>query len=339
MRRQVYIRPGRYSREMNVPAVAAIGASLLVLAGCGAPRPPVRLPASEAAPALAGELRVGVAGAGGPEIRRVPLEEYVEAAILSEFAPASGTPHDVARMFELQAVLARTFAVAHRGRHRSEGFDLCAATHCQLYEAERLSTSRWREAARGAARRTAGEILWHDASPAQALFHADCGGHTSAPAEVWPAGATLPYLRALADGGPAGQAHSTWEYEIGNGLMLRALEADPRTRMGGRLSDIRVRARDTAGRARRVTLQGARGVEIPGEVLREVLVRAFGPRSIRSTLFEVRKVGSGWRFSGRGFGHGVGLCQAGAYARIRAGDPPAAVLAIYYPGAIRVRLR
>jgi hypothetical protein len=37
-------------------------------------------------------------------------------------------------------------------------------------------------------------------------------------------------------------------------------------------------------------------------------------------------------FEGRGFGHGVGLCQAGAFARIMAGGKPAAVLARYYPG-------
>jgi hypothetical protein len=39
-------------------------------------------------------------------------------------------------------------------------------------------------------------------------------------------------------------------------------------------------------------------------------------------------------FSGRGYGHGVGLCQAGALARLRAGATPADVMRYYYPGVV-----
>jgi stage II sporulation protein D len=75
-----------------------------------------------------------------------------------------------------------------------------------------------------------------------------------------------------------------------------------------------------------------------GEDLRAALTRAFGARSIRSTLFTVRREGDDLVFTGRGFGHGVGLCQAGALARVRAGATPGAVLRYYYPGTALARL-
>ena len=63
-----------------------------------------------------------------------------------------------------------------------------------------------------------------------------------------------------------------------------------------------------------------------------MLTNAFGSRAIRSTLFDVVANGREFRFSGSGFGHGVGLCQVGALARVTAGETPRAVLMHYYPG-------
>jgi stage II sporulation protein D len=71
---------------------------------------------------------------------------------------------------------------------------------------------------------------------------------------------------------------------------------------------------------------------LKGEEFRTVLSQRFGPRAVRSTLFEIRREGDAFVFEGRGFGHGVGLCQAGALARLQAGAKPADVLRRYYPG-------
>ena len=69
-----------------------------------------------------------------------------------------------------------------------------------------------------------------------------------------------------------------------------------------------------------------------GTTFDKQLTRAFGPRALRSTRFDVRRTGAMFTFSGRGYGHGVGLCQAGAFARLRAGATPADVVRHYYPG-------
>ena len=271
-------------------------------------------------------------------IRRVPLEEYVRGTIISEFDPPSGDPAQVERMLEVQAIISRTYAIAHRSRHSADGFDLCSTTHCQLYEPSRLKTSMWRANIDEAARRTEGMVLWFQNSPARALFHADCGGSTSAAGAVW-AGPSSAYLPARRDDGPADAAHTNWRYEIPSAALRTALNADQRTRVGRELAGVVITGRDEGGRAARVTLDGTRKVEVRGEELRIVLTRAFGPRSIRSTKFDVQREGGAFVFTGRGFGHGVGLCQAGAYARLRAGARPEQVLSRYYPGTRLLVLR
>jgi len=283
-------------------------------------------------------VRIGVKEGNKLTIRKVPFEQYVQASVLSEFAPASGDPAIVERMLEVQAVISRTYALAHLGRHAADGYDLCATTHCQLYEPSRIQTSRWAPQSSDAVRQTAGRVVWFDGAAASALFHADCGGHTSRADDVW-GGTGRPYLVSMTDDGPAGDAHATWKYEATRAAVLRALNADPRTRVGARLEGVQVLERDGAGRAERVWLHGASERIVRGEELREVLSAAFGARSVRSTWFEVGRRGQTFVFEGRGFGHGVGLCQAGALARIRAGQKVPAVLQTYFPGTKIVTLR
>jgi stage II sporulation protein D len=273
---------------------------------------------------------------GETTIRDIPLDAYVAATALSEFAPAAGTPDAVESMYAVQTIVARTYAAAHRGRHARDGFDLCSTTHCQIYEPSRLVTSRWAELAQRAARRTTGFVILYRGLPADAVFHADCGGSTSAASDVW-GGAGLPYLPARADDGAASGAHAEWQYAVDSEALGRMLEASPRLRLGGAPTAIRVISRDASGRVARLRLQAAAtggDITIAGTALRDAMSATFGARTLRSTLFEVVRDGRQFRFSGKGFGHGVGLCQAGALARVTAGDDPLAVLAHYYPGTV-----
>jgi len=286
-------------------------------------------------------IRVQVREGTALVVRAVALEDYVATTALSEVHPDAGDARVAERIFEVQAVIARTYAVSNRGRHANDGFDLCSTTHCQLYDPSRLRGSRWSPAARAAVQRTAGELLWFAGGPALAVFHADCGGHTSNAAAVW-GGVAPAYLSGSTDTGPAGAAHSDWTFEAGAAAIRAALNADPRTAVGAKLDRIEVAGRDDAGRAEKVLLRGTRTFVVRGEVFREVLTRALGVRTIRSTLFSVKpsRAASGkavapetaFVFSGKGFGHGVGLCQAGALARLRAGESPEAVLEHYFPG-------
>ena len=318
---------------MKYLSCALTCAVLALSGGCTDIRPqPLRVPAGS----VPRFLRVKLTGQAAPV--RVALEEYVRGTILSEFAPPGGDPADVERMLEVQAVIARTYAAAHTGRHQRDGYDLCSTTHCQLYQPGRLKTSSWAPLAIEASQRTAAQVLWFDDAPATALFHADCGGHTSSAADVW-GGTAKPYLSGIADDGAAGSAHGSWRFEVGRTELAAALNADQRTRVGNVLRGISITQRDEGGRALLVIVSGAREPVIRGEELRGILSRTFGSRAIRSTRFEVTRSGQRFVFTGQGFGHGVGLCQAGAYARLKAGARPEQVLARYYPGTRVIVMR
>lgn len=310
-------------RVAVVVALAAVTSACAPGAGVvGMPRPAGR--------ARAVVLRVQVREGAKLVVREMPLEEYVAATALSEVHPDVNEPA-AAAIFAVQAVIARTYALANRGRHAKDGFDLCSTTHCQLYEPSRLTTSRWASVARESVARTSGELLWFAGAPARAVFHADCGGRTSSAAAVW-GGPALPYLCGAKDDGPADAAHVEWTFNATVATLRRALDADPRTAVGAQLDRIEVAGRDAAGRAELIALRGSHTFVVRGEIFREAVTQALGAKSIRSTLFTVRKTRDGFVFSGKGYGHGVGLCQAGAMARLRAGESVENVLAHYFPG-------
>ena len=308
--------------QLRTLAIATILIGTVACAtGHGVSRPAGR-------PSLARDLRVRTTDKGWTVIRMVPVEDYVQATTLSEFAPAAAETSLVERMLEVQSIISRTFALTNRGRHGADGFDVCSTTHCQIYEPGRLKTSRWRGAAETALSKTRGAVLFYDTLPAEVVFHADCGGHTAAAEDVWGGGGRR-YLLARPD---LEAGHVKWDYAMTIAQARSALNKDARSSVGQRLDTIEVEKRDRSGRALTVRIRGTRDVTISGEDLRRVLTQAFGERTIRSTLFEVRRTSDKIVFTGRGFGHGVGLCQAGALARLRKGESPETVLKYYFPG-------
>jgi stage II sporulation protein D len=314
--------------------VLAVLLALSALSGCAPGSVRVAMPGAVAPPAkvhLPASVRVQVREGSALVVRDVPIEQYVETTILSEVHPDVADEPIAERLFEVQAILARTYAAANAGRHAKDGFDLCSTTHCQLYEPARLKTSRWTSYAHEAARRTTGMLIWFGEQPAHAVFHADCGGHTSDAAAVW-GGTAVPYLIAAPD--ECLSDHSEWTFEARVTALQAALNADARTNVGASLGAVEISGRDQAGRAELVTLRGTRSFVVRGEVFRDAVTHTFGAKSLKSTLFSVKRAGDRFVFSGRGFGHGVGLCQAGALTRIREGASTKDVLLHYFPGTV-----
>ncbi|HUR21937.1 MAG TPA: SpoIID/LytB domain-containing protein, partial [Vicinamibacterales bacterium] len=281
----------------------------------------------EAPSGLPLRLRVQVEG----HVSAVSLEQYVLGAALSEVTPTGETDAAVTTIFEVQAIIARTYAVAHLGRHAGEGFDLCDKTHCQLYQPGRIQTSTFSSAARRAVVATSRRILRYNGRAADAPFHADCGGRTTTAASVW-GGPALPYLPERADNVAEG-THRSWQFAASNQEWSTILRKDARTDPGGPMRNVSVTKTDSSGRAAEVEITGAQIRRVTGSVLRSVVTADRGARSLMSTRFSVRRTSNGFRLEGTGFGHGVGLCQVGAIARARRGDPVASILAHYYPGA------
>jgi stage II sporulation protein D len=261
----------------------------------------------------------------------VDVEEYVVGSILAE-ADIRGLDADAAeRVARVQAILARTYALANRQRHAHEGFDLCSTTHCQVYRPPDTLSKDNLDLAASAAQATAGLVITNEGLPINALFHADCGGSTSDAAVAW-GGPTPPYLRAIGDAFCLRETPTTWRFTLDGADLLGALNHDQRTRVGAHLDALETTEEDRAGRVVSVVIRGERTVSVRGEKLRQVLTGRFGPHSIRSARFSVERRGDQFVFEGRGWGHGIGLCQRGASARARAGHAAAEIFHHYYPG-------
>ena len=264
-----------------------------------------------------GEIRVGISRRGGGYDRvSLSLESYVARVVAGEAPP--GMP---LAALEALAITVRTFAAANRGRHASEGFDFCDLTHCQVLgtataEAERATQS------------TIGLVLRDNGRVASVFYSAWCGGHTEAPSHVW-AGASDPaYLRARTD--LACLNAPGWTSDIAEPQLRRALEA-----AGLRGSVVRgfvVASRYPSGRVATLRVDGMAPDRIDANHFQLAAGRVLGWQIVKSTMFDVRRSSTGFVLSGRGVGHGVGLCLRGAAARAVQGRSRAEILAAYFPG-------
>jgi hypothetical protein len=101
---------------------------------------------------------------------------------------------------------------------------------------------------------------------------------------------------------------------------------------GSEIRNLWVRSRTPAGRAARVGVSGFEPQEIDGEAFRLAVGRTLGWQLLKSTRFNVTRTSAGYRFDGRGAGHGVGLCLMGAARSAAAGATAELILGTYFPG-------
>jgi len=262
-------------------------------------------------------LRVGISRPGGGyTVTAMPLEAYVSRVLAGEAARDSQPS-----ALEALAITIRTFALANRGRHRADGFDLCDQTHCQVVRTSTPATER-------AAQATAGQLLLLHGAPASVYYTASCGGRTEIPSQVWPGAEDPPFLPSRDD--EACQGVPSWTAEIQHADLLRALRASGFR--GDALRGMTIAARNASGRVSLLSLDGVRPDQISGQDLRVAVGRTLGWQLIKSTAFDLRKIDRSYRFSGHGFGHGVGLCVIGSARLAERGQSAHAILARYFPG-------
>lgn len=312
----------RARRGPRVRALALVGLLVAIAPGAGA-SPPTRqaVPPGPTEADLAGAspdrvVRIGLLPRDGrARIVSLPLESYVARVLAGEGEPRAG---DAAQ--QTLAITARTYALANLGRHRRDGYDLCDTTHCQVL---RPST----ETTRRAAFATAGRILTFDGAPAVIFYSAWCGGRSELPSAVWPGAIDPPFEPSVRD--DACVDEPGWQVELSRPVIQRALAG---LGFEGRLRDVTIVERSGSGRVTRLRLDGLTPADISGNDFRLAIARALGPTTLRSTAFDLRATRAAVRFTGRGFGHGVGLCVVGAGRRSARGESAAAILAFYFPG-------
>jgi SpoIID/LytB domain protein len=260
-------------------------------------------------------IRIGVLSGGVHTITVVSLDTYVARVLAGEAAPNTAPA-----ALEALAVAVRTYTAANLGKHRSDGFDLCDQTHCQVMRTANSDTQRAAEA-------TAGLVLLNGDVPATIYYSASCGGRSEIPSAVWPGSPDPPHLPSRDD--DACRGFPAWSAELATADLQRALAAGG---FRGTLRDIRIASRHPSGRVDKLILEGMEPRQISGQDLRMVVGPTLGWLRILSTSFELRRVDGGFRFAGRGSGHGVGMCVIGAMHRAEAGETAREILERYYPG-------
>ena len=260
------------------------------------------------------------------------LEDYVMGVMRAE-----GTVEPEPEALKALAIAIRTYALKNSGRHARDGYDFCSTTHCQRFIGPTVTTDATvpldaRLAA--AVRATEGQVLTDDrGQPIDAYFGASCGGETANIRSLW---GTTPasYLRGVHDEYCVAGPHAKWTDTISRADLLRALQSDSRSDVGKRLDQVLVSKRDETGRAEFVTLEGEQRKIIRGWDFKLIVGRVLGWNVLKSSRFEVGRVGPNFIFRGSGFGHGLGLCQEGAHVMAARGASYQKILEKYFPGTI-----
>lgn len=281
-------------------------------------------PSGVDAPPFLGDFPLHIRALDGQLLITVtmPIEKYVEGVLAAE----SGD-FKQAESRKAMAVAIRTYALRFRSRHGAEGFDFCDTTHCQA-----MSWNAVTPQIAAAAAATRGESLSYNGSPAATFYHQNCGGAIAAASEMWP-GHNEPYLAGHADPYCVVGGALKWESAISVAEINRALRAAGLTLPNG-WNSIEIGSRTASGRAQKLILAGGNppNIAASASTFRFAVNRTLGWNKIRSDLYEIRNGGGRVFFSGRGSGHGVGLCQAGAEEMAREGKSYRDILNFYYPG-------
>jgi stage II sporulation protein D len=249
----------------------------------------------------------------------LPIESYVQRVVASESGPS-----DTQQSLQALAIVVRTFALHERHGHTD--YDLCDSTHCQLLHWSGNPTRQ--SAAHAATLATSGETLRFHAAPALAYFSKDCGGRTASPTEIWPRARALPYLPSQPDRYCTSADSKAWASELARSELSAALAKAGLAPPGWQ--QLSVDRRGESGRA--VTLHLDLKT-ISAEDFQLAVGQSLGWSRIPSTWFEVTQQADRFFFHGRGWGHGVGLCQKGAATMSAQGRSTAQILQQYFPGA------
>jgi len=246
-------------------------------------------------------------------INEVDLEEYLQGVMKHEISPA--WPKEAVKA---QAVAARSFALNKKLKNIGKPYDLCATITSQVYGGLSGEDPRSNEAIY----ETRGEILIYQEKPIAAYYHATCGGETEDVENVW--GGRLPYLKSVRCKYCKDSPHYEWEEklslsEISNALSHKGISE---------IESIEIYKRSSTGRVVKLVIEDEFGKHIiSGNQFR----MALGPNLIRSTYFKMKEKRRRVEFKGKGWGHGVGMCQWGAKGMAEKGYNYKEILKHYYP--------
>jgi len=255
-------------------------------------------------------------------INELDIEDYLRGVLASE-VPV-GWEYEA---LKAQAIAARTYALYQKRTAGRRPYHIVASVNNQVYEGSKRERPREAQAVTD----TRGLVLVYRGEVIPAFYHSSCGGQTENAEELW--GIDAPYLKGVDCECQRISQYGIWEKRIGLAKIVNALR-----RQGFRVNDIAgmsIQGITPAGRVKAVSIRSSQGtLLVPAESLRA----AIGNSTIPSVFFELGIEGGDAVFSGRGSGHGVGLCQWGAEEMAERGLDYRTILSHYYPGTDLLQL-
>ena len=256
-------------------------------------------------------------------VNHLDIEDYISGVLYHEVS--HWWPMEA---LKAQAIASRTFAVYKSMEPGNKDYDLRSDIYSQVYggkTSEKFRTNRAVEA-------SAGEVLIYGRKILPAYFHATCGGRTEDASLLWDT--DIMPLRGRPCGYCKKSPHFNWVKKIPLYDIERELN-----KHGYKIRDIRnikTSSRDASGRIKIVSVIDSLGTEkIPANKFR----LAVGPNIVRSANFTIKIKGDTAIFRGKGWGHGVGMCQWGAYYMAKRRFTAEDILRFYYPGVKIINLK
>ncbi|MCX8080909.1 MAG: SpoIID/LytB domain-containing protein [Bacteroidia bacterium] len=243
-------------------------------------------------------------------VNEVEMDKYIAGVTEAEAGRRSHI-----EFYKAQSILARTFALSQINKHIQEGFHVCDQVHCQAYYGKPRDYSIFTAVAQ-----TRGLIVVdQQLNPIVATFHSNSGGQTANSEDVW--GKHIPYLRSVQDSFSLHMPNFHWSRKMLLSDWLDYL----RIKHEVDVSDTEaIRQATHFMQGQRKCCMEIKQKKILLKIVREDL-------KLRSSFFSIQPSGAdSVLFLGRGFGHGVGLCQEGAMRMAKLGYTYDAILNFYY---------
>ena len=259
--------------------------------------------------------------ANGPQkvdvVGVMPLDEYIVGVLASEMP--LGWPLET---LKAQAVAARSYTLAVVEERKNKAYHLESSVLDQVFRHvmdEDENDVKIKKALQ-AVRETEGiRLQGPNHKVLKAFYHADCGGKTTTAKNVWSAGVNT---GTAVDSSCPTSPSAQWSLKVTKGELARKLHTAPIMK----LSLVRSPA-DTRVEMVKVATNDGQEKTLNANDFRQ----ALGFQDLRSTLFDLKSENETYVFTGRGFGHGVGLCQWGSRALGMQGKNFAQILKHYYP--------
>lgn len=280
-----------------------------------------------------GEFVVSANGNKVNVVNVIDIEEYLRGVVPYEIGKLDESKIEA---LKAQAIAARTYAYKHFGSRATQGFDVYADTRDQVYKGLHSAT----EITDKAVRETEGIVMTYNKEFITAYYHSTCGGQTEG-VVTW-GRPDHPYLQSKPDLRPDGTPwcresnYTEWtreftEDELRDLFQTNAKEAKANVPSFSSIHSISILDTLKSGRIHTLEISTNNGkFTAKADKIRWLFKR--GGTILPSCFFRIHHNGNLWILKGKGFGHGVGLCQMGARARAQAGQSYIQILTHYYPG-------